>query len=341
MLRLHRLDLSDEDKKELKDLAGEIEGKTLDERKKSARTLFKNNRGNNLLSKTVVGTLEAMNAGSGRCFYCQLDRGNAIEHYEPIDKDPDKAFDWDNYLWACNVCNSSEKGKDFPKHSDGRSLLLNPVEKDPYDYLPLNREGFYLEFDKNHPEEFHREVNNATLKVLGLNEYGSFIQDRKDAWELIESELPSYPQSSIEQRVKLQAKLTDRPIVVSVLAFMLHTFDTHSVAQVILGDSLHQAIAQCADDIRIWTNPQARAGQPELIARQDLHGKRTTRVEQDDDGWRLYFENGAEVMTKADNASQAENKILLNTYNRKGMIVFQFRDMVELIAPPGEWVLQP
>jgi uncharacterized protein (TIGR02646 family) len=74
-----------------------------------------------------------------KCAYCEskithVDYG-AIEHYRPKARFPEKTFDWDNLLLACNVCNGPEfKGDRFPDVAEG-GPIANPCDDEPGDHL--------------------------------------------------------------------------------------------------------------------------------------------------------------------------------------------------------------
>lgn len=74
----------------------------------------------------------------GKCAYCEskithTDYGH-IEHFRPkrgMRGRPDLAFDWENLLLACGVCNGAEHKSDhFPEANEG-GPLVNPCEDDP------------------------------------------------------------------------------------------------------------------------------------------------------------------------------------------------------------------
>ena len=100
-------------------------------------------------------------AQHGKCGYCEFDiAGNAhgdLEHYAPKVAYPELAYRWDNYLYACDVCNQVHKGDRFPTAAapppgarpavslaDGRfPLLLHPMDPDtdPADHLSFDEFG--------------------------------------------------------------------------------------------------------------------------------------------------------------------------------------------------------
>lgn len=47
------------------------------------------------------------------CFYCERDRYRDIEHIKPKRHYPEKCFSWENYVYACAICNQDRKGDVF------------------------------------------------------------------------------------------------------------------------------------------------------------------------------------------------------------------------------------
>lgn len=71
---------------------------------------------------------------SGKCAFCErkveLSAGR-IEHFKPKSQYVDLTFDWNNLLYACEVCNNAEnKGNKFPLDCDGTPLLIDPTDED-------------------------------------------------------------------------------------------------------------------------------------------------------------------------------------------------------------------
>jgi uncharacterized protein (TIGR02646 family) len=79
------------------------------------------------------------NMFSGKCAFCErkveLSAGR-IEHFRPKSQYVDLTFDWNNFLYSCEVCNN-RKGDKFPLDCDGTPLLIDPTDEDCdiYEYL--------------------------------------------------------------------------------------------------------------------------------------------------------------------------------------------------------------
>jgi hypothetical protein len=128
----------------------------------------------------------------GKCVYCEAKiKGNypgAVEHYRPkgkVSDEPDHpgyywlAYDPDNYLPACKICNGTYKGNQFPllevgvraykpedSLDDEQPVLLNPAVDPLWEHI------------KFHPSKKTEDPGHAwgqgkrakkTIKLLGLN----------------------------------------------------------------------------------------------------------------------------------------------------------------------------
>jgi uncharacterized protein (TIGR02646 family) len=77
----------------------------------------------------------------GKCAFCErkveLSAGR-IEHFRPKSQYVNLTFDWNNFLYSCEVCNNRQnKGSKFPLDCDGTQLLIDPTDEDCdiYEYL--------------------------------------------------------------------------------------------------------------------------------------------------------------------------------------------------------------
>jgi hypothetical protein len=136
----------------------------------------------------ITKALVRMTVSANACSYCEHNEGGDIEHIYPKSWFPERAFAWDNYLWACKSCNTTFKNSGFavfspsgsatlvsltsqtpgpPPTSDG--VLLNPRTENPLDFLELDFRGglaFVPRFGLG-PREYRRAV--YTRELLHLN----------------------------------------------------------------------------------------------------------------------------------------------------------------------------
>jgi uncharacterized protein (TIGR02646 family) len=80
--------------------------------------------------------LEMAGAG-GLCMYCEGNEGSSIDHFWPKADYPERSFVWENYLWACSVCNSNLKRDAFPLGAGNAPMLIDPTAEDPQALLRL------------------------------------------------------------------------------------------------------------------------------------------------------------------------------------------------------------
>ncbi|MFJ2779715.1 HNH endonuclease [Kitasatospora sp. NPDC087315] len=103
-----------------------------------ARQLWKNTTVRRHVHAPLRDLLADMAAGRERCMYCGDNQATDIDHFEPIDRRPIRAFDWTNHLLACSLCNSHLKGAAFPLDEGGNPLLIDPTAEDPTPHLRLS-----------------------------------------------------------------------------------------------------------------------------------------------------------------------------------------------------------
>lgn len=127
--------------------------------KEEAERLWK--RQNNRAMNEVRRTLEEMASGRHRCMYCEDSAGHTIDHFRPRKKAPDKAFEWENLLLACGLCNSTKEAN-FPVDERDDPLLLNPTLDEPLEHLRLSLQTGELLSDTRRGEE--------TIKLFHLND---------------------------------------------------------------------------------------------------------------------------------------------------------------------------
>jgi hypothetical protein len=70
--------------------------------------------------------------------YCSSDEPSHLEHYRPIAHYPAFAFDYLNFLWVCGICNSENKGDQFPPEFGEGEQILNPLDDYVWDYFFLD-----------------------------------------------------------------------------------------------------------------------------------------------------------------------------------------------------------
>jgi uncharacterized protein (TIGR02646 family) len=102
---------------------------------------------------------------SGKCAFCERKveiSAGRIEHFRPKSEYVNLTFDWNNFLYACEVCNNAEnKGNKFPLDCDGTPLLIDPTDEDCdiYQYL-----------------KFYWDEKNQLAHVNGKDKRGKVVE---------------------------------------------------------------------------------------------------------------------------------------------------------------------
>lgn len=124
----------------------------------------------------------------GKCAYCDSKIGISshanVEHFYPKSLYPEKTFDIDNLLIACQICNVSKAGN-FPLDSDGNPQLLSPRTDKFKDHIELISDGTFCGVT---------ERGRVTIDTLNLNR-PELVERRR--YELLEREY--YSEKSVKE----------------------------------------------------------------------------------------------------------------------------------------------
>ena len=267
MIRLFRLPIGPQTQKWLAEKTLEV-AQTNKTKKDLARSLFQNK--SNLAFNEVRTVLKWMNGGSEVCMYCQSNEGSAIDHFEPLSENPERGFDWKNYLWACERCNSNQKRDQYPLHL-GTPLLIDPSDEEPRDFLSLTNTGKFSLITEEDGETddaiLRRLKNNTTIEIFKLNQRQVLVNSRKDAWiALLKCFLPEYASAVRTKNIERARDLSDsckQPPLVNVLAYLWKIMETSTHAELLLGQETLE-IMRNHPEIGTWFVPETRA-------RRELH----------------------------------------------------------------------
>jgi uncharacterized protein (TIGR02646 family) len=112
----------------------------------------------------IVDLLRGMAGPGGNCMWCSSNESSQVEHYRPKSQYPELAFHWENYLWACGVCNSIHKRDQFPENPH---QIIDPVTEDPWQHFFIDEFGMLSpRYDPVAESLDTRAV--STISVLGL-----------------------------------------------------------------------------------------------------------------------------------------------------------------------------
>lgn len=198
--------------------------------------------------------LSAVAPGGDSCFYCERDRYRDIEHIFPKRHYPERAFDWDNYIYACTICNQDKKGDKFGTLAGhvltrfdrswpynralpiGIPALINIRHENPLDFLRLDlttgvfvetgdkqmqlRASFTIDlFDLN-----SNELPRHRLLALGtyLDYLGRWLKayDAGDVKKtrILEAELVTLPHPTVLAEMRRQ--VNDYPEMLKLFSFL-------------------------------------------------------------------------------------------------------------------------
>jgi uncharacterized protein (TIGR02646 family) len=190
MRRLHRAPLSQPALDLLCQRTSQILVKGNEHDQIAARTTARKAEANRLWDQEKHGAfqeiqakLQQMAPGNGFCMYCESGEGSDIDHFRPKKTSPGLAYTWENYLWACSVCNSNYKRSEFPVDTDGSPLLINPVEEEPSLHLAFSPEtGEYYALTPK---------GEQSNQAFGLYRE-TLLKGRKNAWFSVQTHIVDY-----------------------------------------------------------------------------------------------------------------------------------------------------
>ena len=175
-----------------------------------------------------------INAQHGKCCFCEKKVGaeGDVEHFRPKSAVRQKktarlerpgyywlAYDWDNLLFACPICNQRHKGILFPladpsqragsHHADlslEQPLLLNPAETDPAPHIGFRQEVAYAIGGSRR--------GRRTIEVLGLN-CENLSEERRGHLDQL-----NFLREVLGQEAKLRGSTKGRRIIAEAKAFL-------------------------------------------------------------------------------------------------------------------------
>jgi uncharacterized protein (TIGR02646 family) len=98
-----------------------------------------------------------------KCAYCESTMGVAgdgnLHTFRPKSKFPELAYDWNNLLVACPICNSNKRDQ-FPVDDRGAPLLIDPAAENPAESISFDRTGLAYSLNRR---------GDVTIDILALN----------------------------------------------------------------------------------------------------------------------------------------------------------------------------
>ena len=105
--------LSDQSTDDLRSKQAEVDaGVSHEERYQKAKALFGRKTPKRAFDE-IRSVLSANSPAGNACYYCERDRYRDIEHIWPKRHYPEHCFSWQNYVYACTICNQDAKRDKF------------------------------------------------------------------------------------------------------------------------------------------------------------------------------------------------------------------------------------
>lgn len=180
----------------------------------------------------------------GKCIYCEKKieepYQSEIEHYRPkkrvtfrndtpVMKNGTEhpgyywlAYDWDNLLLSCQVCNKPNnyeenklgKRNRFPvednyyatspgEETNEKPLLINPTKEDPIDYIEYNPDNGYIDAIGNNKK------GSICIEIFGLNIRDDLVDGRREAYDKVNALFAKLPNVKGAGRQEVLDKLEE------------------------------------------------------------------------------------------------------------------------------------
>lgn len=217
MLRLPHRPLPEPAASELARYQAEVDGhRAYKTQVAEAKRLFgQRNTNGNATFDAVKAELDAMCSGARRCGYCEDSAADEVEHILAKDWFPERAFVWDNYLYACGPCNGPKgnaygvvtgqpatlteatrrPGERLMRPPAGPAALIDPRYEDPLDFFTLDLTGTFWFVARGPKGTAARERADYTLRVLRLNTRDVLTRARSHAFDDFSAHLEAYATS--------------------------------------------------------------------------------------------------------------------------------------------------
>jgi uncharacterized protein (TIGR02646 family) len=176
------------------------------------------NRPNDAVFRVVRAALDGMCSGARRCCYCEDSARDQVEHIRPKDLYPELVFVWENYLYACGICNrdknaryavfSTATGELTPLAQvrntpvppiRGADVFIDPRREDPQQFIALDIETFRF-LPLGVPGSQDRQRAEYTIDVLKLNAREELVEAREEAYHNFRARLAEYVQAKAAGR---------------------------------------------------------------------------------------------------------------------------------------------
>ena len=135
----------------------------------------------------------------GLCGYCEEITPGEIDHFKPLSKCPALVYEWSNWVFACNTCNSRFKKDKWPEQGfvDPCAELISERPEQFFDFDLLT--GQFLV--KRGLSRQRRQKAERTVKDLGLDDL-AHLKRRVAKVEMVKVIAAFMPNPELEQYIR-------------------------------------------------------------------------------------------------------------------------------------------
>lgn len=72
--------------------------------------------------------------------FCSGSEASQVEHFRPKAVFPMEAMKWENFLWACGICNLNKSDR-FPPETEPGEPIINPLDEDVWSFFFIDEFG--------------------------------------------------------------------------------------------------------------------------------------------------------------------------------------------------------
>jgi hypothetical protein len=109
--------------------------------------------------------------------YCSSNEPSQVEHYRPLAVFPERAKEYENYLWSCDICNRSHKGDRFPPDTEQGEMILNPLDDDVWEHFFIDEHFGRLLCRVNPATNRRLPRADSTCLVVGIDR--EIVQEKR------------------------------------------------------------------------------------------------------------------------------------------------------------------
>lgn len=117
--------------------------------------------------KPILDALCGIVGLGGRCMLCSGSESSQVEHFYPKTVFPKYAMTWENFLWACGICNQ-RKGDHFPLDANDEPVLINPLDENVWKFFFIDEYGNLTPCWRNDLDDFDPRAAK-TREIYGLD----------------------------------------------------------------------------------------------------------------------------------------------------------------------------